>query len=435
MKLKKMLIALHAYLLTKYLYRLSRRNSTQFFKWQQKKLKTQLQKIEAQSPYYHQFSHLPLAEKPILNKQVMLTHFNTINTAGLTLDEVKEVAIKSELSRDFSPKIGNVSVGLSSGTSGNHGVFLVNDSEAARWAGSIIAKLISFRKYRKEKIKIAFFMRANNNLYETINSKKFELHFFDLQVPFENHFSRLEQLKPNVLIAQPSALRLIADHYQTAVPFTLKDVFSVAEVLDPIDKRYIEAALDLPIRQIYQATEGLLGYTCEYGGLHINEDIIYMEKEYIDDRRFVPIVTDLYRITQPYVRYRLNDILVEAKEKCRCGSCFTHVEMIEGREDDCFLLKRDNGEAVRLFPDFIRYAITRTSDAITSYKAVQKQNKITLFLEGDFKNWETLCSDIKKNIDGYFSKQGITQTAYDLEFRYGVPITENKKMRRIERVE
>lgn len=434
MKLRKGCIALHAYVRTKYVYQLSRNNSKQFYRWQQRKLQRHLRKIEKQSPYYGQFSHLPLNERPVINKQDMLTYFNTINTANLTLEQVKDIALKSELSRDFSPKIGHVSVGLSSGTSGNHGVFLVNDDEAASWAGSIIAKLISLKKYRKEKIKIAFFMRANNNLYETINSNKFELHFFDLQVPFDMHFEALEQLNPNVLIAQPSALRLLAEHYQPNPTLMLKDIFSVAEVLDPIDSVFIESVFQVPMRQIYQATEGLLGYTCEYGGFHINEDIIYMEKEFIDEKRFIPIITDMYRITQPYVRYRLNDILVEASTPCRCGSCFCHIEMVEGREDDCFYFTLNNGETVRLFPDFIRYAITRSSDAITSYKVVQEGRKVSVYLEGDFIDWEETCMNVKHHLQTYFFEHQVEQAMYDLSFIRGVPIEANRKLRRIERI-
>ena len=50
-----------------------------------------------------------------------------------------------------------------------------------------------------------------------------------------------------------------------------------------------------------------------WGTLHLNEDIVYIEREYLDDRRFVPVVTDLERKAQPIIRYRLNDILVEER--------------------------------------------------------------------------------------------------------------------------
>ena len=45
-----------------------------------------------------------------------------------------------------------------------------------------------------------------------------------------------------------------------------------------------------------------------------------LKKEYLDDNRFYPIITDFKRTSQPIYRYRLNDILVEEKSPCPCGS-------------------------------------------------------------------------------------------------------------------
>ena len=63
---------------------------------------------------------------------------------------------------------------------------------------------------------------------------------------------------------------------------------------------------------------------------------MHIEKEYIDPatRRFVPVITDFSRTSQPIIRYRLNDILTEAAAPCACGSLFTAIERIEGRCDD-----------------------------------------------------------------------------------------------------
>ena len=56
----------------------------------------------------------------------------------------------------------------------------------------------------------------------------------------------------------------------------------------------ISSAFKLPIiDQVYQATEGFLACTCSAGHLHLNEDIIFVEKEYLDERRFYPVITDL----------------------------------------------------------------------------------------------------------------------------------------------
>lgn len=70
-------------------------------------------------------------------------------------------------------------------------------------------------------------------------------------------------------------------------------VISVAEVLDPIDEEVIREAFGGPVHQIYQCTEGFLAATCSHGTLHVNEDILVMEKEYLDEENpFHPIITD-----------------------------------------------------------------------------------------------------------------------------------------------
>ena len=72
-----------------------------------------------------------------------------------------------------------------------------------------------------------------------------------------------------------------------------------------------------------------MAHTCEKGNLHFNEDLLIIEKEYIDKekKRFFPIITDLNRTTQPVIRYKLDDIIHE-KLDCQCQLKSTAIEMI-----------------------------------------------------------------------------------------------------------
>ncbi len=57
-------------------------------------------------------------------------------------------------------------------------------------------------------------------------------------------------------------------------------------------------------------------------------------------------------------RYRLNDILVEEKSHCPCGSSApTRIAKIEGRSDDIFYFKKEDGSSQMIYPDFIRRCI------------------------------------------------------------------------------
>ena len=61
-------------------------------------------------------------------------------------------------------------------------MFLASDDESAKWAGIILAKLLPYTLLKKQKI--ALFLRANNNLYEGLTSKKIQFQFFDLLLLF-----------------------------------------------------------------------------------------------------------------------------------------------------------------------------------------------------------------------------------------------------------
>ena len=312
---------------------------------------------------------------PVMNKQLFMDNFDAINTVSISKEEAFKVALKSENTRNFNPTIGEISVGLSSGTSGNKGLFLVSPKERAMWVGAILDRVIgvSFKKR-----KIAFFLRANNNLYESVKSKVLSFHFFDIIKPMDEHINELIKIKPDILIAQPSVLNEIAKRIEKEkIDLSLDKIIAVAEVLEEDQKQYFEKVFAQSIEQVYQATEGFLAHTCKEGKLHFNEDWLKLEKKYIDatKKRFHPVITDYMRFSQPLVRYELNDIIHEVKP-CTCGLKSTVIDKIEGRSDDVFIFEVAEKKVV-IFPDFLRRAVIQSSNGIQNYK-VTLINKNTI---------------------------------------------------------
>ena len=66
-----------------------------------------------------------------MDKQSMMANFNEANTFGLDRDTALKIAIAAERDRDFKPTYQGVSVGLSSGTSGHRGLFVISSREQA----------------------------------------------------------------------------------------------------------------------------------------------------------------------------------------------------------------------------------------------------------------------------------------------------------------
>jgi putative adenylate-forming enzyme len=337
--------------------------------WQQLRLDAFLRDALPRAPFYR--DRVPrLDALPVVDKATVLGDFAAFNTVGVTLDAALDVATRAERSRDFAPTLpGDISVGLSSGTSGTRGVFLVRPEERTRWAGTLLSRVLTTRSLLRvldlggPPLLVAFFLRANSNLYTTVASRRIAFAFHDLLVPFEQHLSRLARQQPDVLVAPPTVLRALAE---TAAAGRLRiapaQVVSVAEVLEADDVTAIERAWRVPVQQVYQATEGFLGITCPEGRLHLNEDLVHVEPDWIDDgeavpSRFQPIVTDFSRTTQLVVRYRLDDVLRVGEASCACGRPTRVIAAIEGRADDVLTLRATDGRPVRVFPDVVRRAL------------------------------------------------------------------------------
>ncbi len=330
------------------------------------------------SPFYrkHWAGHDPHDWRtlPTVDKQLMMDNFSTFTTCGITKEAAMQVALQAEQSRDFSPRLNGLTVGLSSGTSGHRGLFLAHPWEQAAWAGTILARMLHSIKFRR--LRVAFFLRSNNNLYEQVGKGPIQFRYFDLMLPLAEAIRQLNVLQPHILIGPPSLLGFLADaHAQLHIQ--PERLISVAEVLEKQDQERLQATFSAPVHQIYQCTEGLLAASCAQGRLHIQEDIVALQLESVPDsttERVTPIVTDLWRKTQPLIRYRLNDILQLDPTPCPCGSAFRVIRAIEGRSDDVCYFTARNGPPRPFFPDTLRRMILLASPHIADYQIIQAQS-------------------------------------------------------------
>ncbi len=313
--------------------------------------------------FYAPYAGRRLEELPVVDKRTVLADFAAFNRHGTSLEEALAVATAAERARDFASTLpGGVTVGLSSGTSGTRGVFLVSEAESRLWAGILMGQLMApatLRLMARRPLRIALFLRANSNLYETLGSGRVSFSWHDLTTPLAEHLPRLAGT--DVLVAPASVLRRIAE----ARPAGLepRQVVSVAETLEPDDETVIAAAFGRPVEQIYQATEGLLAVSCPAGRLHLNEGHVHVEPEWIDTTRFHPVVTDFTRTTQPVVRHRLDDVLLAAPAPCPCGRPGRSIAAVLGRADDVLsLAPLDGDRPVPVYPDVLRHAIALAGD-------------------------------------------------------------------------
>lgn len=325
------------------------------------------------SNYYQPFvtgNRLDRTTLPIIDKAEFMEQFNAINTVGIDKDLAMNLAVNAESSREFESTIGDITVGLSTGTSGKRGLFLISPQERESWVVMVMDRILPPKWFRKQKV--AFFLRANSNLYTSVQSAIYEFKYFDIFQPIEKLAIELLCYKPDVLAGQPSilmALSQILTKNNTELPsWTPKQIISFAEVLHPEDAQVLQQVFKAPIREVYQCTEGLLGVSCDHGTMHLNEDNLIVEQEWLDEQHFRPIITDFTRQSQPVIRYRMSDILKIKSDGCTCGSPCMAIEKIIGRDDDVLWI-----QGQRIFPDVLSRQIALQTDAFSRYEIVQTQ--------------------------------------------------------------
>ena len=313
-------------------------------------------------------------------------------------------------------------VGASTGTSGNRGLYVVSDAERYEWLGVMLAKTLP--RFPFETARIALILPLNSALYKTVKAPGLQLKFFDLHDGLDVVLPEVAAYAPDTVIAPPKVLRALADGSH---PLQLKRIFSGAEVLDPLDRQAIEARFGVTVREIYMATEGLLGVACEHGTLHLCEDAVFFEWEDVEGSDLkAPIITDFTRRTQAMCRYRMNDLLRLSDVSCPCGSPYQAVAGIEGRADDVLII----GGTHTVTPDIVRNAIVDADRRILDFRLRQTgPDALELVLPRDLPS-EAIDRAMAALV-ALFSSLGLSA---HIVVRQEILTTSARKLRRVERV-
>jgi len=368
------------------------------------------QKTLRHSVFYQRYftaTGMDWSSVPVITKTEFMASFDQINTQGVTLEQAMDVALTAERTRDFNHDLNGLTVGLSTGTSGKRGVFVASDDERAQWVALVMTRVIKPVFFKKQKI--AFFLRANSTLYSSVSSNLFEFRYFDIFQPMDVLLAQLDAYQPDILASQPSVLIDLAEAQRRAViRIAPNQIISYAEVLTESDRATIQACFGVGITNVYQCTEGFLGVSCSHGTMHLNEDHVRIDKEWIDDDKFIPIVTDFTRHSQPVVKYRLNDILKVKSGGCECGSPFLAIDTIIGREDDVLVL-----DGKRVYPDLIARTIAIHTNEFQKYTIEQVgRNALHIGIEGDSGAFDATSALFKSVLENLLNEQGVRNTEY-----------------------
>jgi len=347
-----------------------------------KRIQDLFSKAQASAPYYAKMdpqdglkSWEDFYRLPMMNKNVLMENFDTINTAGLHRNDVEAFALDKEARKDFTGYYNDrYVVGLSSGTSGNKGLYLTDKALTKRLPFVFLARSGLSLKYLP--FRIMFCLRVFSQGFADINSPIIKLNYVSTMTPIEKVIEDLNAKKINVLMAPPSFVRLLLP-YRDHIKSQLSCIVCYAEVLTKEEKDKFNSFFGCKVIEIYQASEGQIASACKEGNLHLNEDLIFAELYDLKGDKVteagVPgqlVITNLINEVQPLFRYRMNDWVV-LKESCPCGSHYRVLDHVIGRHDDVMMFMTTDQELQHVFPDLISRWIITTSNEIREFKALQ----------------------------------------------------------------
>lgn len=371
-----------------------------------------------QVPYYRQLGLKPIASLaefsawPVMNKSLLIENLGLCNSQGLQKQQILDFVTENETQRNFSRRLRGISIGMSSGTSGNKGIEMVSAEEEAALRAIFFARF-PYDFIWGERIKMAFILRVSSPAFR-LDFLGHKLFYVNPLQPLAEVVGQLNSIQPNILSAPPSYLALLAGEQKAGrLAIQSKMILSYAEVLDALTRRNISQVFPGQLMEIYKATEGAIGMPCAHGSLHVNEDVVYLETLNEDYSPCPPgqactrlLVTDLIKRTLPVIRFELNDIITLSPQSCACGSAFRVIEQIQGRRDALLIGQTAGGQTEYIMPDFIARLLITISDDIIEYQVRQlSPGQLQIFIQpAPGADQEALAANIRAGVSGVFER-------------------------------
>jgi phenylacetate-coenzyme A ligase PaaK-like adenylate-forming protein len=273
----------------------------------------------------------------------------------------------------------------SGGSTGERGVFVYDWVGWATFWVSVFRYLLRTKWAAPETesrpivlgwVAAAHFTHATAALSRTFNSPEFVNFRFPVTLGTEAMVAGLNDARPDVLFAYPSALHVLSFEAQAGrLRIAPRQILSCSEPLLPEIRRAAEAAWDVPAGNAWGTSEGGgVGIPCEHARSHLSDDLVIVEP--VDDRgrpvapgeRSAKVyLTNLFNQALPLIRYEITDEVTLIAEPCPCGSAHRCVDDIQGRLDDVFTY-----DGRRVHPHVFRSALGRHA-GIVEYQVRQTE--------------------------------------------------------------
>lgn len=157
----------------------------------------------------------------------------------------------------------------------------------------------------------------------------------------EAHVNSIQKYRPRHMTSYPTPLGILAEYMlRKGVFIPFKTVSCCAEPLMSHNRAVIEQAFGVKVFDWYGAREaGRIATECHrHNGMHVNAYGLIVEVLPVSGHELGEIVlTDLYNVAMPMIRYRIGDLAQLSHVPCPCGCPTPRLFDIAGRTVDCFI--------------------------------------------------------------------------------------------------
>ena len=254
-----------------------------------------------------------------------------------------------------------VRVHSSSGTTGNATVVGYTKNDVEVFAESVARSLAAYGVTSDDIIQVAYgYGLFTGGLGLHYGSEKLGA----LTIPIsggntERQLMLIKDFGTTVLACTPSYMLNIADHIQRhsedfdISKTKLKRGVLGAEPWSESMRNEIETRMNIQAFDIYGLSEVIgpgVSYECsEKSGLHVNEDLFYVEIIDPETGEILPegsegeiIYTSLTKEAFPTIRYRSRDITRLYHDSCKCTRTLIKMDKVYGRSDDMLIIRGVN---------------------------------------------------------------------------------------------
>jgi phenylacetate-CoA ligase len=327
-----------------------------------------------------------LASLPVMTKTDMMAAIDDVFTdRRLTLAAIEQALAAT--GTEPIPVLGRYMALATGGSTGRRGVFVFDPAAKATFILSIIRSLLA-RLHAAGGIPpggLPMAMVGAGSAVHATGAAAAETVGTDVPVrvtsvpvnlPWLQIVDRLNALQPPALIGFTSALaRLAAEQSAGRLHIAPMVIISTSETLLPEAGMEITEAFGTPVVNSFASTEGLMGSSAPGGDvLMFNSDMCIIEPVDADNRPVGPgvpsakvLVTNLYNLAQPLIRYEMADSFVLETGAGGPGHLLARAH---GRADEVF-----HYQAGDLHPHVIRSVMLRSPE-VADYQIRQTRTGI-----------------------------------------------------------